>query len=124
MGDTKWRVHLPDVQVRITLAPLFPSRRSGDEWLIEKKGGSRPRLKASVGAVPNQPPSTGWKFYNYDTKEYEADELISCRDFVSSPPCCLTISLSGAAKESRAKKCEGEYKSTGLVSAGKLVMIN
>ena len=79
-------------------------------------------LKASVGVVPNQPPPTGWKFYNPDTKEYEPDELIGCRDFVSSPPCCLTISLSGAAKEFQGK-CEGEYESTGLVSRGKPVMI-
>ena len=73
-------------------------------------------LKASVGAVPNQPPSTGWKFYN----PYQTDELISCCKFVNTPPCCLTISLSGAAKEDQGK-CEGEYKSTGLVSMGKPV---
>merc|ERR1712037_857601 len=36
------------------------------------------------------------------------------------PPCCLTVSLSGAAKEAQGE-CEGEYKSTGLVSAGREV---
>ena len=75
-----------------------------------------------MGAVPNQPPSTGWKFYNPYIKEYQTDELVSCCNFVNMPPCCLTISLSGAAKEAQGK-CEGEYKSTGLVSAGRLVMI-
>ena len=111
----------PAVQVRITLAPLFPSRRSGDEWLIGEKGDD-PLLKASVVAVPNQPPSTGWKFYNYATEEYEADELVSCCNFVNTHPCCLTISLSGAAKEAH-KACEGTYKSIGLVSTGRPVMI-
>ena len=104
------------------IVPPRPIPRSGDEWLVGKKGGFA-WLKASVGAVPNQPPTTGWMFYNYNTKEWEADESLSCSSiFVSSPPCCLTISLSGAAKQVQGK-CEGEYKSTGLVSAGRLVMI-
>ena len=77
-------------------------------------------LKASGGALPNQPPSTGWKFYD-GTEEWKSDEILSCSSiFVSSPPCCLTISLSGTAKELQGK-CEGEYKSTGLVSMGKTV---
>ena len=104
------------------IVPPRPIPRSGDEWLVGKKGGFA-WLKASVGAVPNQPPTTDWKFYNCDTKEYEADELISCRNFVNTPPCCLTISLSGAAKDTQGK-CEGEYKSTGLVSSGREVIIS
>ena len=110
--------------VPLSLSPFSP--RFKDEWLVGEKGG-RTYLKASVGAVPDQPPTTGWMFYNYhynyNTYSYEADESLSCSStFVSSPPCCLTISLSGAAKEFQGK-CEGEYKSTGLVSMGKPEMI-
>ena len=79
-------------------------------------------LKASVGVEPSQPPSTGWKFYDGYTKEWEVDTTISCSIYVNSPPCCLTVTLSGEALECH-KKCEGQYKSTGLVSAGKPVMI-
>ena len=95
---------------------LFPE--SKDEWLVGRKGCGI-ALMASVGPVPNQPPTTGWKFYN--DCEYEADEGLTCRVFASSLPCCLTVSLSGAAKEAQAK-CEGEYKSTGLVSKGRPVI--
>ena len=73
-----------------------------------------------MGAEPNQPPSTGWKFYNWDTG-YEVDTTISCSIYVNSPPCCLTVTLSGAAKEAHGK-CEGEYKSTGLISMGRPVI--
>ena len=88
------------------------------------------RLLASVGGEHDQPPSTGWKFRDWDTKDYDTlttrewgvDETVSCQVFVNTPPCCLTVSLSGAAKEVQGQ-CEGEYKSTGLVSAGRPVMI-
>ena len=75
---------------------------------------------ASATALLNQPPSHGWKFYKFDTGEWLADETIISQ--VSSPPCCLTVSLSGAAKETQAR-CEGKYKSTGLVSMGREVII-
>ena len=119
-GDTNL-LELPAVQVRIVpLSPPFP--RSKDEWRIGEEGRDA-CLKARVGAAPDQPPTTGWKFFNYDTNKHEVDESLSCSsNFVSSIPCCLTISLSGAAKQVQGK-CEGEYKSTGLVSAGRLVMI-
>ena len=80
------------------------------------------QLKASVGVEPNQPPSTGWKFFNVYTCEYVFDATISCSIYVNSPPCCLTVTLSGAAKEVQGK-CEGEDESTGLISRGWPVII-
>ena len=104
--------------------PFLPFPRLKDDWVVGYiKGGLTTELKASVGAVPNQPPTAGWKSFNYNTNKDEVDESLSCSSIcVSSPPCCLTISLSGAAKEFQGK-CEGEYKSTGLVSMGREVMI-
>ena len=78
-------------------------------------------LKASVGVEPNQPPSTGWKFFNVYTCEYVFDATISCSIYVNSPPCCLTVTLSGTVLASQGK-CEGEYKSTGLISKGRPVI--
>ena len=102
--------------MRIVL-PSVPFPRLKDNWVVGYiKGGLTTELKASVGAVPNQPPTTGWKYYSYD------DETLSCIIPVTSPSCCLTVSLSGAAKETQGK-CEGEYKSIGLTSAGKPVII-
>ena len=75
-----------------------------------------------MGGEPDQPPSTGWKFFNYDTEEYKADDTLNCQVYVSASPCCLTVSLSGAAKEAQGQ-CEGEYKSTGLVSMGREVKL-
>jgi len=89
--------------------------RLKDDWVVGYiKGGLTTELKASVGALPNQPPTTGWKYYGYD------DETLSCIIPVTSPACCLTVSLSGAAKETQGK-CEGKYKSIGLTSAGRPV---
>ena len=122
--DTKdGQIHVVHVQVQI-VPPSVPFPRLKDDWVVGYiKGGLTTELKASVGAVPNQPPSTSWNFFNYDTHKREVDESLSCSSiFVSSPPCCLTISLSGAAKEFQGK-CEGEYKSTGLVSMGREVII-
>ena len=70
---------------------------------------------ASVGGEPNKPPTNRWKFWSWGN--YNEDPSLSCTIPSTSPSCCLTVSLSGAAKEAQAK-CEGEYKSTGLVSAG------
>ena len=90
--------------------------------------GFQAELRASVGIEPNQPPSNGWKFYNWDTTGWEEDATISCSIFDNSPPCCLTVTLSGAAKEAHGffgkpiGACEGEYKSTGLMSMGRPVI--
>ena len=83
-------------------------------------GWQKRYLKASVGVEPNQPPSTGWKFWGVGGG-WEVDATISCNIYVNSPPCCLTVTLSGAAKEVQGK-CEGEYKSTGLISRGRPVI--
>ena len=92
-----------------------PPTRSGDEWHVGPKE-KQPRLKASVGGEPNRPPKTGWKFLD---KDYEEDPSLTCTDV--SDPCCLTVSLSGPAKEAQGK-CEGEYQSTGLMRNGKQVV--
>ena len=84
--------------------------------------GYRALLKASVAGESDQLPSTGWKFYNWDTQDYESEKTLTCPVYVNSPPCFLTVSLSGAAKEAQGK-CEGEYISTGLVSMGRPVII-
>ena len=92
--------------------------RCNDEWLIGEMG-ERVWLKATVSEdKPDQPPATGWKFYNWDTEEYEADESVTCEANVAPTPCCLTVSLGGAAKEVQGE-CEGEYKDTGLLSMGR-----
>ena len=88
--------------------------RSGEEWKI---CGS---LKASVGVEPNKPPTNGWKFYN--GKDFETDPMLTCSPIVNSPPCCLTVSLSGGAKKAQGK-CEGEYRSMELTSMGLPVKI-
>ena len=71
---------------------------------------------------PDQPPSAGWKFFNFGTKEYDSDESLSCTEFLNSPPCHLTICLSGRAKEFHGE-CEGEYEPTKMISMGRTVMI-
>ena len=75
-----------------------------------------------MGGEPNQPPTTGWKFLDKNTGKYDEDPSLRCTIPPTSPPCCLTVSLSGAAKEAQGK-CEGEYKSTGLVSMGREVKL-
>ena len=94
--------------------------RSGDEWHVGPNvlgpWEEEPRLKASVGGEPNRPPKSGWKFLDQDYKE---DPSLTCTDI--SAPCCLTVSLSGPAKEAQGK-CEGEYQSTGLMRNGKQVV--
>ena len=101
-------------------APSPLLTRSDDEWLIEK--GKKAQMKASVGGEPNLPPTTGWKLFNYGTRNWEVEKAIICTTPSTSPPCCLKVSLSGEAKEAQGK-CEGEYKSTGLVSMGRPVII-
>ena len=79
-------------------------------------------LKANVEANPFLPPTTGWLFYKWKTNSFEEDPSLTCSLPSSSPPCCLTVTLSGAAKEAHAD-CEGEYKSTGFISMGRPVTI-
>ena len=93
--------------------------RSGDLWLVRQKG-SCASLGASVGPNPFLPPSTGWMFYK--SGNFEEDPSLTCSLPSTSPPCCLTVTLSGAAKKAHGD-CEGEYKSTGLISMGRPVKI-
>ena len=90
------------------------------EWHVGQKKGN-PYLRAGMGKEPSHPPLTGWKFYNKDTRKYEEDPRMTCC-IPTSPPCCLTVSLSGPAKEKHAI-CEGEYRDTGLRSLGKPVIM-
>ena len=100
------------------MIPLFLIR-SGDKWLVEQKGYPM-SLKSNVGADSLLPPTTGWLFYNRETDDFEEDPSLTCSLPSLSPPCCLTVTLSGAAKEAHGD-CEGEYKSTGLISMGRPV---
>ena len=95
------------------------SIRSNDEWVVEL--GTYRALKASVGADPLLPPTTGWLFNNQDTKDFEEDQSLTCAPpLASSPPCCLTIHLTGPAKDA-VGQCEGVYQSTELMSMGRKV---
>ena len=94
--------------------------RSGDEWQVEKEMYLL-YLKTREEADPFLPPTTGWLFYK-GGGDFEEDPSLTCSLPSSSPPCCLTVTLSGAAKEARGD-CEGEYKSTGLISSGRPVNI-
>ena len=97
--------------------------RSGDEWLVQQEGYSTAWMKVNVGACePFLPPTTGWLFYNRETGHFEEDPSLTCSLPSTSPPCCLTVTLTGAAKEA-CGDCEGEYKSTGLISMGRPVNI-
>ena len=114
-------------QVRIVpLLLLFPTApRSKDEWLVQDSHHWQ-LLRARVGADQTPSTCTGWKVYAHNdhipASYWDADQSIICQVYVSSPPCCLTVSLSGAAKEAQGM-CEGVYKSTGLVSMGRPVII-
>ena len=99
--------------------PLSLPSRLGDEWLVGTTG-QLALLKASVGGNVDQPPTSGWQFFNGRTDEYEEDGSLTCNNLLASTPCCLTLSLNGRAKEIQGK-CEGVYKSTGLVSMGREV---
>ena len=98
--------------------------RSGDNWLVDQDGT---HMTAGVGADPLLPPTTGWQFYDWDRnlnfKEKKEDSTLECSFPTASPPCCITVSLSGPAREAHGD-CEGEYKSTGLISMGRPVNID
>ena len=98
-----------------------PFTRSGDEWLVT--GGWQLDLahfKACVGNESSRPPTTGWKVAT--ETEFVADPSLICSAASTSPPCCLTVKLSGRAREAQGK-CEGEYKSTGLLHLGRQVIL-
>ena len=103
-------------------SPLFfLLRRSGNEWLV-KREGDLANLKASVGDDQLIPPTTGWKFRNMDTKSYEEDQHLRCSITPASSSCSVRVSLKALANEFQGE-CEGEYKDTGLKSAGRKVLI-
>ena len=95
--------------------------RSKDEWVVKQKGDLA--LKASVEADSIVPPTIGWLFPNEQTRKFEEDTSLTWNTTSASPPCCLTLTLSGPAKETQGH-CEGEYKSMGLTSMGREVKIH
>ena len=97
-----------------SLVPRFEG-----EWFVgeEKKIAL---MKAKVGRYPNQPPRTGWRFYNQNQNLYEEDESFTCTNNPGSLCHIVTVSLSGEAK-GRMPQCEGRYESTGLISMGRQV---
>ena len=102
------------------IAPLFfLLSRSGNEWLVEYDGEDY--LRTIVGEDPFIPPTSGWKIYNFDIEAYDEDPQLRCISTPTSSSCSVTVSLSGLAKEIQGE-CEGEYKDTGLRSAGRKVI--
>ena len=78
-------------------------------------------LKASTGDDPLHPPTTGWLFKKGAEDEFEEDKSLTCAPLdTSSPPCCVTVHLNGPAREA-VGQCEGVYRSTELMSAGRKV---
>ena len=93
--------------------------RSNDEWVVDQ--GRYRVLKANVGADSLLPPTTGWLFKNWGTGHFEEDKSLACAPpQASSPPCCLTIHLTGPARDA-VGQCEGVYHSTELMSMGRKV---
>ena len=88
--------------------------------MVEQKGYG-PSLRGTVEVDPLLPPTTGWLFWK--TTVYEEDPSLICSLPSTSPPCCLTVTLTGAAKEAHGD-CEGEYTSTGLISLGRPVNVH
>ena len=101
---------------------FFILTRSGDEWLVERNRiGKTAALKATVQENLLIPPTTGWKFHNSDRYTDEEDPQLQCSITPSSSSCSVTVSLSGQAKAFQGE-CDGEYKETGLRSAGRKVI--
>ena len=71
--------------------------RSGEEWQV-KHGEYIVYLKSSKEVNPFLPPTTGW-WFNKGRGFFEEDLSLTCSPPSNSPPCCLTVTLSGAAKE-------------------------
>ena len=74
-------------------------------------------MKASVGNNPDQLPTNGWKFYHTDGN-YVDDPSLSCTLPTSTSSCILTVVLTNLEEHA---ECAGNYKATGLVSAGRKV---
>ena len=66
--------------------------RSGDEWLVGPKE-FRADLKASVGEEPDQPPKSGWKFYNAAAGSYEDDPTLICTKWCSMRQILIDIAI-------------------------------
>ena len=98
--------------------PLLPPRLESDWFVGEEKKVAL--LKAKVGGYPNQPPRTGWRFYNLNHDLYLEDESLTCTNDPGSLCRIVTVSLSGEAK-GKMPQCEGRYESTGLISMGRQV---
>ena len=101
--------------------------RSGDVWWVKEKGYHSFALKSTKADNPFLPPTSGWTFFEYTSYDngkgcYVEDPSLKLTLPSTLPPCCLTLTLSGAAEKSH-KNCEGEYKSTGLISMGRPVNI-
>lgn len=67
------------------------------------------------------PPSTGWQFFNGYTNKFEEDLSMTCSP--APPSCSVTLRLSGLARDFQGN-CEGEYKDSGLRSAGRQVPLS
>ena len=105
-----------------TVVPISLFSRREGVWLVGEEGEAV-LLKASVvDGETIQPPSAGWKYLNVNTEEYDSDESLICSAFVNAPPCHLTITLSGRAKELQGE-CGGEYEPTEMISVGRTVII-
>ena len=100
--------------------------RFGNGWVIVQEPlpeGVFANLRARVEDDPTFPPTTGWKFENCDIDKFDEDPHLTCSSVMSaSSSCCITVSLSGLAKEFQGE-CEGEYRDTGLRSMGRKVII-
>ena len=76
-------------------------------------------MKASVGINPDQPPTNGWKFYNYyGERDYVDDPSLSCTVPISTSSCILRVVLTNLEQHAEVADV---YKDTGLVSAGRKV---
>ena len=93
--------------------------RSKDEWVVERN--EYRTLKASARDDPLHPPTTGWLFKKWAKDDFEEDKSLTCAPpQADSSPCCVTVHLSGPAREA-VGQCEGVYHSTDLMSAGRKV---
>ena len=71
-----------------------------------------------MGNDPDQPPTNGWKFYNFAKDDYVDDPSLSCTLPTSTSSCILTVVLTNLEEHA---ECAGVYKATGLVSTGRKV---
>ena len=101
---------------QVGTSPIFPPQQS-NEWGRVYVAD----LRSSVGDKALIPPTTDWKWNNFDTKAVEEDRQLRCSSTPTSSSCSVTVSLSGLAKEIQGE-CEGEYNDTGLRSAGRKVI--